>query len=127
MVVAQHKTSAKYGPATLVMSKLYAQMESYIKYFWPSAVSTETHPKNLFINWGGSSMDPRSVMHALTTVLGHTGIEKRLTCNPIHHLAFTLLSGLLSERDLQGCQPLKYYFRILLKKFPYFEKLFRIP
>ena len=27
----------------------------------------------------------------------------------------------------QGCQPLKYYFRILLKKFPYFEKLFRIP
>ena len=76
VVVAQHKTSAKYGPATLVMSKLYAQMESYIKHFWPSAVSTETHPKNLFINWGGSSMDPRSVMHALTTVLGHTGIEK---------------------------------------------------
>ena len=93
--------SIKYGPATLVMSKLYAQMESYIKYFWPSAVSTETHPKNLFINWGGSSMDPRSVMHALTTELGHTGIEKRLTCNPIHHLAFTLLSGLLSERDLK--------------------------
>ena len=22
---------------------------------------------------------------------------------------------------LQGCQPLKYYFHILLKKFPYFE------
>ena len=23
--------------------------------------------------------------------------------------------------EIQGCQPLRYYFRILLKKFPYFE------
>ena len=28
---------------------------------------------------------------------------------------------ILMTRLLQGCQPLKYYFRILLKKFPYFE------
>ena len=112
VMVAHHKTSTKYGPATLVVRKeLYSQIESYIKHFRPSAISPDSHPKDLFVNWGGSSMDASSVIHALRTELGHAGVEKKLTCTAIRHLAVTLLSGLLPERDLKDLSGLMTHSR----------------
>ena len=110
--VANHKTAGKYGPATLVVSEeLYMQMEAYVQHFRPAALSTDSRPKDLFVNWGGSSMDSGSVTNALSTELGHAGVEKRLTCTAVRHLAVTLLSGLLPEDDLADLSSLMAHSR----------------
>ena len=41
-----------------------------------------------------------TTVHALSTELSHAGVEKRLNCTSIRHLAVTLLSGVLTESDL---------------------------
>ena len=109
--VSAHKTAGKYGPANIVITEsLYHKICNYIEVFRPSAVG-ENHSQYLFVNWGGSSMDSSSVTHALTTELGHAGIEKKMTCTTLRHLAVTLLSGLLPEDDLQDLSGLMSHSR----------------
>ena len=114
VLVADHKTASKYGPANIVMSPtVYRHIACYIRDFRPAALGGTDPPKDVFVNWGGSSMDSGSVTHALTTELAHAGVEKRLTCTGIRHLAVSILSGVLPEEDLKDLSGLMTHSRAM--------------
>ena len=73
--VTDHKTSNTYGPAEVVMDKeLYGDMKRYITHY---RVATDV--PFLFVTWNGTQLDSGAVAGALTTELGHAGVEKRFS------------------------------------------------
>ena len=109
--VRNHKTAGKYGPANMVLStELYIQIQTYIAVYRPRS---SPNTRQLFLNWSGSPMDSATVIHALSTELSHAGVEKRLNCTSIRHLAVTLLSGVLTESDLGDLSGLMTHSRAM--------------
>jgi len=71
--VEDHKTNNSYGCAELIVStELYQQLEKYVQCIRPSSSADQ-----FFLNWSGRKMTAGDVAHALSTELGHAGVEKR--------------------------------------------------
>lgn len=62
-----------YGPAEVfLIPELYADIEKYV-----SCYREETECPSVFVSWGGNQMCAGGVASALTTELGHAGVDKR--------------------------------------------------
>jgi len=114
ILISNHKTSNCYGPAEVICdTDLYSYLTVYVQQFRPA-----TEVPQCFVTWPGQPMDHSIVIQALSSELGHAGIEKRLvlfqnkynkqymecimscfrmTCTQLRHVAATLVSALLPE------------------------------
>ena len=97
--VASHKTASVYGPAEIVFTPdMYRDAQQYIENFRPK--SEDPH---LFVNLTGSQMSAGTVSNALTRELRRAGVDKKLNCTKLRHLAVTLAYNVLdSEKDRKG-------------------------
>ena len=72
--VSEHKTSSTYGPAEVVLDEdLYQDCLKYIKSYRKKSDS-----EFVFLSWNGKQMDSGLDADALSTELGHAGVEKKV-------------------------------------------------
>lgn len=90
ILVSDHKTEGTYGPAELVITAQNYRYMLVYKNWFRCGQDNECH---FFMNWGGAKMISNTLINALTRELLNAGINKKITCTQMRHLAVTIVSA----------------------------------
>ena len=94
----KHKTSRVFGKVEVIVDEEnYKLIGSYIDNFRPKKAGPDTD--NVFLNYSGAPMDSKSISHALSTELGHAGIERKICATDLRKTATTFVCSVLPQSD----------------------------